>query len=137
MFDLRAKFTDKYGKNQYVVVFDDWKHVDGNPFKLAPINSYLEKGWKLYGDKDIGLQLKKGNYTITLDIPIQNNNKGVLWCVHAIRLDPSKDEEAPECVLLTYSLTEAHHMLGHMSKHYVLKAAANLKMKIMNEDMPP
>ena len=137
MFYFQAKFTDKYGNDQYVVVFNDWKHVNSNPFTLAPINRYLEKGWKLYGNKDIGLQLKKGNYTITFDIPIQTNDKGVLWCIHAMRLDLSKDEEAPKCVLLMYSLIEAHHMLGHINKHYVRKAAANLKMKIMNEDMPP
>ena len=68
----------------------------------------MNKGFKLSGDNDKGIVLKKGNQQIVFKIPIRTK-EGVVWCISMQCLDPFTGNEAMKQLL--------HKLLTISPKH--------------------
>ena len=117
MFDFKATITDRYGFEKETVLFKGFKYIPTAQYILVAINKYMLNGWKLEGDNNMGLRLKKGSKSFTFDLPIYTT-KGVLFVIHAKRRNPRTDSTTHEisCLNCKYTYRQAHKLLGHANE---------------------
>ena len=130
-FDFKATITDRYGYEKETAIFNNFKYVPSAKYTLVAINKYMLKGWKLDGDATMGLRLSKGDKSVCFDLPIYTS-EGVLFTLHAKRIDPRTDSTEHEIVCLNckYTYRQAHRLLGHTNEEFTRATAKHLKWDV-------
>ena len=129
VFDLNVMLTDRYGNELSKAKITRIRYAKDKPFTLLATNKYMEKGFVMNGNKEVGIRLTKGNVSVTFDIPIRTN-EGVLWCLHMKRLAPDGLDQVAEVSCFVTNIVKAHGLLGHSNEAYTRKTAEHLGWKV-------
>jgi hypothetical protein len=102
-----------------------------SPFNLFSLTKMMKDGWKLGGDREIGITLTKGKIVLTFDIPIETPRGDV--CAMYVR----RSEVAAPALSTTMNIEKAHRLLGHQSGTTTKKIAKYLDGQLQEEAFKP
>ena len=130
-FDFKGMITDRYGHEQQLALFENFKYIPNAPYTLVAVGKYLLKGWKVEGNKTMGLRLSKGDRNVTFDLPVYTT-EGVLFTMYVKRQNPVTERSDFEvsCFNCKYTYQQAHRLLGRTNKEYTQKTAKHLNWDV-------
>ena len=117
-FDFKGMITDRYRYGQQAL-FKNFKYIPNAPYTLVAIGKYLLIGWRVEGNKTMGLRLSKADWRVTFDLPVYTT-EGVLFTMYVKRQNPETERSDFEvsCFNCRYTYQQAHRLLGHTNEEY-------------------
>jgi hypothetical protein len=129
--DILCQICDKYGRPLQNGIITEVALTKSSPFSLFSVTKMMKQGWKLGGDKTIGITLTKGTNVLSFDIPIETA-KGVVYgmCI-------TRSEIAAPAMVTTMNVERAHSLLGHQSEELTRRSAQHLGWTLTKGSLKP
>ena len=123
--DIPCEICDKHGNILQTAKISEVALTKSSPFNLFSLTKMMRQGWKLSGDGDNGITLKKGENILAFHIPIETP-KGVVYAMYVRRSEISNP-----ALVTTMNVEKAHCLLGHQSEDTTRKIAKHLGWTIV------